>query len=314
MPTYTKNRDSSSHRRMLGRIPIWTVVGCFLVCVQATAEDFAQPPTWTDDVTGVFFDDARKALSGEPPTARPTFDGPVDTNLARSNAAIWPELITAEAIESAVKSSIIRAASTVKQPARFTAGLHSDCRRELTLLGTLFGVISDYPIEVRWKSAAPQYEQLCLRTAEACATGSTESLMAATRTLTALDDLLRGQASSDAPVGDEPATAEFAPLMQHMELLVQSQLADKLLTPTVFRRQGRAVSENAQLLAMLSQVIRGEAYGYGDDDAYRGHADRLRDAARQLTEAVVGEDFQKATQASAAIGKACVDCHADYRG
>lgn len=279
------------------------------------AEEFAEPPQWSDDVKAVFFDDARDALSGEPPTANgkapPAPTGPA---IPRHDDAIWRELITPTALEGAVKAAVSRVAQSVKQPARFKAGSHNDAHRDLTLLGVVLNVAAAYSDDVRWKSDAPEYAQLCLRTADACIAGTDESLRQTTETLAALQDLLRGQTHRDGEPAEEPRFPEFAPLMQVMEFVTMDELPAALSKRTQFRRSAVSVGEKAQLLAMLSQAIRGEAYGYADDETYQARADRLRDAARQLGKAATDEDFQQAVEAAVAIQKACADCHTAFRG
>src|SRR5690606_28474218 len=102
---------------------------------------------------------------------------------------------------------------------------------------------------------------------------------------------------------------EFTPLMQQMKEMVDDTLPMLLGKPHEFRRKSEYAVREAQLLAMLSQVIRGEEYGYADDETYQRHADKLRDAAKQLSEAATAEEFEKAVQAAAAIQKSCNDCH-----
>jgi hypothetical protein len=283
--------------------------------VTAFAEEFAQPPKWSEEVKAVFFDDANKALSGEPPTA--TSETPSTTKQDSPQHAatdVWRELISPEALESAVKLAVNRIAQSAGQPARFKAGLHNECRRDLTLLGALFEVIGAYPGDVRWKSTAPQVSRMCLRTAEACAEGTDQSLGQANHTLAALEELLRGQASNVEQPATERVTPEFAPLMQVMEFVAEDELPAALGKRTQFRRSSLSVGEKAQLLATLSQVIRGEEYGYADDEVYQTHADQLRNASRELNEAAIANEFDKAVQAATAVQKACSECHANYRG
>jgi hypothetical protein len=292
-----------------------TVFVVMAVCAgEARGKDFAQPPVWPEEVESVFFDDAREALSGEPPTqgsaVRPDIVG---AESAHPERAVWRELIAVSSLESAVKAAGNRIAQSVQQPARFKAGLHNDCRRDLTLLGTLFEVIAAYPDDIKWKSMAAQTSQLCLSIAESCAEGSDESLEQTTRALVALEELLRGQLQNDI-LPTEPLVPEFAPLMQFMEFVTEEQLPASLSKQAQFRRGAVSISEKAQLLAMLSQVIRREEYGYADDETYQAHADRLRDAAKELNDAAGAADFQKAVQAAASIQKSCAACHADFRG
>lgn len=283
---------------------------------QAPAEDFAQPPQWTEEVEGVFFKDARKELKGEPPTQADT-DGPEKLGATGkpSEQAVWRDLISPSALESAVKASVNRIGQVLHKPTRSAAIRENVFGRELTLLGTVFEVISTYPAQVRWQSTAHRMSQMCLRAAESSAEIAQGSNAGPLQdTYSALEEALGGQTTVIDDPAAEPLVAEFVPLMQAMKFISEEGISPAIDKRTQFRRNALSVGEKAQLLAMLSQVIRGEEYGYADDESYQRHADKLRDAAKQLNEAATAEEFEKAVQAAAAIQKSCADCHADFRG
>jgi cytochrome c556 len=281
-------------------------------------EDFAQPPQWSSEVKGVFFDDARKELKGEPSTqANADSSERPGAAVAPTEQAIWRELITPETLEAIVKERVLVLGHFLRlmQVPSDSQKVHpNECRREFTMLGTLFQVIGSYPDDVRWKSIAPQMSQMCLKTAEFYAGETHVSITKLYDAYATLEDALRGQADITSEPNAEPLAPEFAPLMQWMKSIVEGWLPTVLSKKADFRRNVEPIAQSAQLLAMLSQVIRGEEYGYADDETYQHHADKLRDAAKQLNEAAAAEEFDKAVKAAAAIQKSCADCHADFRG
>ncbi len=299
------------------RVSLPTVFIVFAVILSglsyAVGEEFAQPPVWSEDVKDVFFDDARKAHSGEPPTdVEETASTTHALNEATGDTS-WPEFIDDETLSTEVKRIANNLAALIKNPAQFKASKYQDCRRELTMLAALFGVIRDYPGDVRWKSSAAVMEQYSLHAAELCTIGSAESLAAAQETHALLAELLRGQ-TVQSEVNRSTDFPAFAPLMQRMEITMQENLPEALKNERNFRKLAVDVSHEAQLLAMLSQVIRREEYGYGDDEGYLKHADGLRETAIQLNEAASTQDFTKAVKAAAEVSQSCARCHAYYRG
>jgi hypothetical protein len=278
---------------------------------QARCEEFAKPPVWSDEVKNVFFDDARTALSGEPPTPGAT-DEPATAEA--SPEKIWAELIDAETLMSAIRGVNNDVGRKSRNVAAFKAGVHLECRRDMTLLGTLFGVVHKYPGEILWKDSAPHVEQLCLRSAEACLEGTDESHAILVESLTQIFDVFRGQPMTDAEVSEDQLMPEFAPLMQSMEEIAETALPVYLSRQVEFGKNADAAARKAAVLAVLSQVIRAEEFGFADDETYQGHAETLRDAAQQLQKASLTNEFQQSVDAAVAIGNACAKCHANYRG
>jgi hypothetical protein len=292
----------------------WVLLGA--ICSVVDGEDFAQPPESFGDVQDVFYDDAFQALSGDPPDQAKELAA-IQQDLIQQGTDVndmfdWQTLIEAETLKTEIKRIANNLTSLTASPAKFEAAKLKDCPRELATLATLFRVIDEYPGDIPWQKSAAAMERRCLQTAEACEVGSDDSLAMVKETCLLLDDLLRGQAveASEAKTG----FPQFAPLMQRMEITVQEKLPSLLAKPRDFRKQAMQVVHEAELLAMLSQVIRGEDYGYGDDKTYQDHADALRDAANQLKQAAKSEDFSKAVEAESAVKESCAACHADFRG
>ena len=292
----------------------------FLVCliflvdhICVIGEDFAQPPEWSDETKSVFFDDARDALVGSPPVVDKDAVAASANTKTSISAVNWRDLVDAETLDTEVKRITNNLAILTKNPAQFKATKHNDARRELTMLGALFGVISEYPEEVRWQASADAMQQQCLHVAEICVQGSAESLAATQEIHVVLEELLRGE-NNESVNKTENLFPEFAPLMQRMKVALEDKLPTGLGKERNFRKTSFDVAHEAQLLAMLSQIIRNEEYGYADDEGYQAHADRLRETAIDLNKAANDQEFTKAVQAAAEISQSCAKCHADYRG
>ena len=284
----------------------------------AVCEEFSQPPVWSDDVKNVFLDDARKALSGPRPTASDRAEEIVSSaSAAKATNVRWQELIDADTLTAEVKRIVNNLPTLTKNPALFKASKHNDCRRELTMLAALFNVIAEYPGDVRWQANAGDMARQCVLAAESCDEVSENSLTTVEETHTILEELLRGQTPDPNDINSEGEAASvpaFAPLMKRMEIATEEMLPPQLVKEREFRKTSQSITEEAQLIAMLSEVIRDEAFGYADDETYQGHADKLRDAAVLLRSAATSQDFAKAVEAAAGVSQSCANCHADYRG
>jgi hypothetical protein len=99
-----------------------------------------------------------------------------------------------------------------------------------------------------------------------------------------------------------------------MEEIAETALPVYLSRQVEFGKNADAAARKAAVLAVLSQVIRAEEFGFADDETYQGHADTLRQAAQQLHKAALANEFNESVEAAAAIRQACAKCHADYRG
>ncbi|MCG8447990.1 MAG: cytochrome c, partial [Pirellulales bacterium] len=106
----------------------------------------------------------------------------------------------------------------------------------------------------------------------------------------------------------------FAQLMQRMEQSFAENIAPSLANARQFRKRKQAISHEAQLLAMLAQVIQLAAYDYSDDETYVAYALGLRETCRELRRACDQGNYESARAAAGKVSQSCSACHADYRG
>ena len=64
-----------------------------------------------------------------------------------------------------------------------------------------------------------------------------------------------------------------------------------------FEKRLANLLHDAEIVAMIGEVIQQSDYEYHDDDTYRGHASAMRDAALKLREAVKKKDYDAARAA-----------------
>jgi len=278
----------------------------------------ARPPEWSQQVRDVFFDDAREHLVGERPGNRlQSVPSPLDKkNKTRSP---WLQLIEVETLRAEIKRLNNVLARSVVSPTHFKSGGFRDCRRVFAELAVLFAVVeeSDEAYPRRWKKEAPGLRNAFSRAAKNCKVATNPTFAEARKCHENLNDLLRGQSAQLAnPTGKVAwdQIAERSLLMLRMELAVQEKLSSSLGSESSFRRMNQQLQHEAQVLAMLAEVIQQESYEFADDDTYLEYAQQLREASQQLDRACKQNNYESAREAVGRATKSCSDCHEGYRG
>jgi cytochrome c556 len=305
----------------------FVIVAVLVVAAQAADGEppprRAKPPAWTRDVLDAFFDDAREQLVGERPAAasdRPAAAGDASADAeqpAAAGAASWPQLIDGETLAAEVKRVAGRLGEPLANPAKFKSGGYKQCRAEFGLLAALFGVIAEYDGDVRWKEDAPALRDGAARASRNCKTATDQTFAEATSRRDELEEVVRGQRLGGAAAAAPDHWSELADrplLMQRMELALQEGVSPKLADARAFERAAPEVRHEAEMLAVLAELIQRENYEYWDDETFQGHAADLRGAAQDLTRAAIEKNYNEARAAAGRASQACSACHEGYRG
>jgi hypothetical protein len=285
------------------------------------------PPKWSQDVLDTFFRDAREALQGERPDyaalARERRDVAGSTNPASEGGAphasegfSWSALVRAETLEDEVKRIAKSLTGSVATPNEFKGGGYRASRRDLSLLAALFAVMGEYDGPVRWQEEAATYRELFARAGFNCKVGTDQSFREAQLRAEDLQNLIRGSRVEGPDAVREamwPQTSDRAPLMSRMEAAYDERLAGWLSSAGEFRSNLAEVRHEAEILAILAEIISREGYEFTEDAEYAAHAGQVRDGARALADAAIAEDYDRASEAAAKIEKSCADCHEGFR-
>ncbi len=132
-----------------------------------------------------------------------------------------------------------------------------------------------------------------------------------------LEDLVRG-ARPQVPSADKAAAwgqvADRPPLMQRLNIAQQERLKKWLANENEFKAHGDDVRHEAQIVAMLADVIGHEGFEYWDDVEYAQFARELREAAGEMDAAAKLNNIEQGRKALDRAWKACANCHDGYRG
>lgn len=280
----------------------------------------AKPPTWTQDVLDAFFEDAREHLVGERPatTVKGAAPPPVDDRRPVQPAGefAWSQVVDGETLATEVKRVVAGLREPLANPGKFKAGGYKQCRADFSWLAVLFGVIAEYDGDVRWKTDAPALRAGLARAGQNCKTATDQTFAEATARKTDLDDLVRGDSLGGGAGESEKwsSLADRVLLMQRMERGLQEGISPKVASAALFKKSLGDVRHEAELLAVLADVIVREEYEYWDDVAFREHARELQSAVSEVRRAVKAESYEAARAAAGRAGQACSDCHEGYRG
>ncbi len=311
----------------VSRAILFFTVGSSFVAAVAVAADppgkpRALPPQWSAADKDIFFDDARKELQGP----RPTFAAQANIATSGGNAPVgesggstsyeWSNLITAETIESEIKRMAQQVSPLVKSASTFKGGAYRDARNHFSTLAIMFGTAAEYDKPVRWKDSASGLAQLFARAGFNCKVGTDQSFREAQLRDQDLADLIRG-GRPDVPAADPDAgwdkLSDRSPLMVRMETALNSQLNPNMSDARSFERNSEDLAHEAQMLALLGELITREGMEDAGDETYDGYAHQLRDAAIEFNKSIELESYDAARKALSDMGQSCVACHSDYR-
>lgn len=320
--------SARSPRRRTGTLALLLAAAMGVVALAAGTTGTAPPPQFDTSVEEIFFSDAREVLGpGQPggvlPTASTATPGAMTPTGSSSSTeplpageVAWSTLVTAESLESEVKAMVQPLADATKLPTTFKAGGHNELRVMFTHLAIVFGVIADYPGEVRWKDKADGLRKLFAQSAANCKTASDAAYKDAALRAQDLADLVRGGTIDVPPAEPLDNWAEavaIQPIMQRMEQSRSERLKLWTGSENEFSKNKSNALREAEILAVLAEVITDENFDYGGDETFVAYANDLRTQALAISEAVKQGNFSNAQSAAAKVSQSCDTCHGDYR-
>ncbi|MFG0290009.1 MAG: cytochrome c [Rhodopirellula sp. JB044] len=293
----------------------------------AAQQQRARPPVFDQQTTSrVFFPDLSSALRGERPSLSSLQKS--DAEAARAQASIaketgsesnekrWNELISAVSLEDEIKRVKLKFDGVITTPGAFNGGGYQDARLHLTVLASLFAVISEYSGDVRWKSDAKTARDITAKTALNCAAGSTPVYNEARLRKADLQDLVSGAGLSVAKAGEDEndwsMIADRSPLMEYAELVLDD-LSDVTNDTDSAKDNIDVVRRNAELLAVLGEILIQEGMDDSEDDDYKALSSAMTAASRSVVTALERQDFDGVRESVGAITQSCSACHEEYR-
>jgi len=101
--------------------------------------------------------------------------------------------------------------------------------------------------------------------------------------------------------------------MNRIERTLTKTLSKHLDDQQAFDANQQRIKREAELLALLSTVIRQKGSEDAEDEDYANHSKQLSSAAQLMVESVRMKDLTAARTAVGKIKNACTRCHEEYR-
>jgi hypothetical protein len=284
------------------------------------------PPKFDAEALQLFATDARTKLGpGQPgggvrakPAAAPGAapEGESAASELFAGGFTWSKLISPDSLEAEVKGQVPVAAEAVKTINGFKGKGREIAQTSFTVLTVLFGVIAQYDGDVRWKKDAAGLEKAFSQAGFNCKTSSDAAFKGSQKCSQDLAELVRG-GTLDLPKGDASLPwndlVNRPALMRRMEEARAGNVGKWLSNKGEFKKNKDNLLREAQLLAVISEVIKGKGFESGDDEAYQKYAVALQSQCLVLIEAIHTDQQDKAQSTFAQVSKACDTCHGDFK-
>jgi hypothetical protein len=286
----------------------------------------AKPPTaaWDRNTATTFHDNAFAELEGERPNftaaaQRQAASGSVQADVASASGVgglKWSALVSEETLTDEIKDAKLMLVGAVASQSDFKGGGYDKAREGFSAVALAFGVIAAYDQEIRWKKDAETARDLFARVGSNCKVGTDQSFNESKLRVADLESLLDGIAPTARADREEDfrwsQVAGRPALMSRLES-ADATLAAASASKADFDKAVERVLRDAEIVAVIGEVIQQADYEYFDDDTYRGYASTMRDAALRLRDAAQKKDYETARAALGALKKSCDSCHGDYR-
>ncbi|MGV3483388.1 MAG: cytochrome c [Planctomycetaceae bacterium] len=296
------------------------------IATSIAAERRAPAPSFSSDsFRGVFFAEPSQAIRGQrprmgsiqAPAAVANAQAPSSAKPSEANAASgFSSLISPATLEDEIKRLRLEFDAGITTPAAFQSGGFQDARVRLTILASLFAIITEHNDEVRWKKDAPAARDLLARTALNCKSGSGQVYNEVKQRKNDLEDLVAGTGLANRQAeaeNDWSMIADRVPLMIYMESLLEGPLKEGTRDAAAVKSQADQLRRAAQLIAAAGEILTKEGLADADEAEY---AELCREMIKAAGDIVLALDQGDAAAVSTAVGtvsQTCAKCHETYR-
>lgn len=265
-------------------------------------QERARPPKFDPaEVNRIFFDKLSDAITGQRPqigqlpvgsaNSQPASPQQRPSSSNDSSSAGWSRLIGSSSLEDEIKRIRLRFNQSVTTPSAFRGGGYREASRNLTILASLFAVVSEYDQEIRWQDDATTARDILARTARSSQSGTVQIYNEAKQRVADLQDLMSGAGLVSPGVnrgaveeGNENnwvVIANRTPLMTYAEEILGS-LSEWTSTPESSKENADQIIRNAELLSVLGTIFVKNGMDDADDSDYVALSQSMTLAATEI--------------------------------
>lgn len=289
----------------------------------------AAKPTFNErEVSRIFFDDVfADALEGERPanlSAGPMIaaGGPSGAAIAGAEApggysGDWKSFLPSSVIEDELKAIKLKVDADVTTPSKWNGGGYEECRRHFSIAAAMFGIITEYDGDVRWKTEAAYLRDVFARSAANAKVGTPQSYNEARIRKQDLTDLVGGATiavtGAPEPKTDWGATVDRAPIMQRIDMGQQETLNAAVASEAAFKANKEELLHEAAMFAALAQILKQETMTDGTDETYVEYCNEMLTGSTMILDAIKLDSYDQANKGAVMINTSCSNCHDLYR-
>ena len=281
-----------------------------------------RPDFDTQDWQGIFFDNVfDEGLTGPRPEGNPLapqhiVDSGDSPDAKTPPERSWSAYISRETLEDEIKSMNRQLQSSVTTASRFNSQ-YGEVRSQFSILSMLFAIVHQFDQEIRWKKYALDAQIAFAEASAKSRTPSKPSFENAKLRKLDLAELVRGGRieTKQRPQVELnwPEVVDRRTLMVRLEQALQEHLKPASASLDDLQNQADDVRRQAEIVAVIGQVLLQPGMDEAEDDSYREFAIDMRDAANDVVQGVKTNDFDATLQGIQTITKSCSDCHGEWR-
>jgi hypothetical protein len=328
---YGMNHLSKLASVLLSRRVITVICTCVILCVAMAAlvaqekkAKRAKQKYFKKSESKVFFTDVFDNFVG----ARPDFNAVAEiannggdpsapgTSALKSGGFAWSEIVSANAIESEMKALKLSIDGDVTTPSEFKGRGYLECRRHFSMVAALMGVINDYDKDIRWKEPAAAVRDVFSRSAGNAKVGTQQTYNESKIRKQDMQDIIGGAnfvGESSDPANNWEVIVDRPPLMERISIAFEEKLQPSIANEDEFKKLVDEMKHEAEILAMLSEILSLEGMEDAGDETYDGYAQSMKTGAVDYAQALKDGDYAKARAAAGVMGQACSNCHNEYQ-
>ncbi len=285
----------------------------------------APPKSWDNETERLFSTDPLTLLRGERPRAGGSWSSSggtvtggtvADTSPSAGSGGGWSRFLSASNLEDEIKSYRLSVAANVKSPGVFNGGGNRNLRNEFGIIAAMFAVAAEFDGTVRWKEEAAGARAAFARAARNAKAADSNTFKESKARSQDLDLLINGEKVEFETPAEDFLWSDVCERRAMMKRLKDAQL-ERIKPWTAnkaeFDRNKDNIRHEAEIIAVLSEIMQKPNFEFHDDDDYIAFCQQLQRHALDTAAAAKDGDLAGAQRAGGEVAKTCDACHEGYR-
>ena len=228
----------------------------------------------------------------------------------------WSKYISAEAIQSELKSLSNLMNTHVTSPGKFKSGGNREVRQVASMAAVMFGVIAEFDGDVKWKDIAAGARDAFAQCAQSSSTTSSQAYNQAKNRKEDLMQILSGGPFKPPVKPSEDfewaSVADVSELMKRLKISYREKIKPWVASESDYKDNFDDLMQEAAIVAVIGEVLKKESMENADNDDYVEFSDALRDGAAMIMQSAAAKDHGMAVKGAGMIDQSCQNCHGEY--